>query len=159
MFRKKFQLKKNRVSPYLNLDNFPKRKKFRYRNITQAVSHIAAYPIMKYKMYQYQVITTINNILILIRRAVFSAWGCHYLIHKYIQQLCHRTRIEKTRSIFKIVTTPTQPQLNSKVKFDMKMSLHHHHHHPPPPQPPPAPPAPPHKLKTTTIYHLSLTQF
>ena len=32
-----------------------------------------------------------------------------------------------------IVTTPTQPQLNSKVGFAMKMTLHHHpHHHPPP---------------------------
>ena len=32
-----------------------------------------------------------------------------------------------------IVTTPTQPQLNSKVVFDMKMTLDHHHHPPPPP--------------------------
>ena len=74
MFRKKFQLKKNRVSPYLNLDNFPKRKKNRYRNITYAVSHIAAYPILKYKMYQHQVFTTIKHILIMIRRVVFPAW-------------------------------------------------------------------------------------
>ena len=29
-------------------------------------------------------------------------------------------------------TTPTQPQLNSKVGCDMKMTLDHHH--PPPPQ-------------------------
>ena len=31
-----------------------------------------------------------------------------------------------------IVTTPTKPQLNSKVGFDMKMTLDHHpstHHH------------------------------
>ena len=27
-----------------------------------------------------------------------------------------------------IVTTPTQPQLNSKVVFDIKMTKHHHHH-------------------------------
>ena len=34
-----------------------------------------------------------------------------------------------------IVTTPTQPQHNSKVGCDMKMTLiHHHHHHPPPTQ-------------------------
>ena len=32
-----------------------------------------------------------------------------------------------------IVTTPTQPQLNSKVGFDTKMTLDHHHP-PPPPQ-------------------------
>ena len=32
-----------------------------------------------------------------------------------------------------IVTTPTQPQLNSKVGCDMKMTLHHHHHHQHPP--------------------------
>ena len=25
-----------------------------------------------------------------------------------------------------IATTPTQPQLNSKVGFDMKITLHHH---------------------------------
>ena len=32
------------------------------------------------------------------------------------------------------VTTPTQPQLNSKVGCDTKMTLfHHHHHHRPPP--------------------------
>ena len=30
-----------------------------------------------------------------------------------------------------IVTTPTQPQLNSKVGFDTKMTLDHHHHPPP----------------------------
>ena len=30
-----------------------------------------------------------------------------------------------------IFTTPTQPQLNSKIGFDMKMTFHHHH---PPPQ-------------------------
>ena len=30
----------------------------------------------------------------------------------------------------KIVTTPTQPQLNSKVGFDTKVTLNHH----PPPQ-------------------------
>ena len=30
------------------------------------------------------------------------------------------------------VTTPTQPQLNSKVGVNMKMTLHHHHHYPPP---------------------------
>ena len=35
------------------------------------------------------------------------------------------------------VTTPTQPQLNSKVGFDMKMTLHHHHH--------------PHKLNVSNI--------
>ena len=29
------------------------------------------------------------------------------------------------------VTTPTQPQLNSKVGCDMKTTLHHHHHPPP----------------------------
>ena len=29
-----------------------------------------------------------------------------------------------------IVTTPTQPQLNSTVGCDMKMTLHHHHHPP-----------------------------
>ena len=28
-----------------------------------------------------------------------------------------------------IVIPPTQPQLNSKVGFDMKMTLDHHHHH------------------------------
>ena len=28
-----------------------------------------------------------------------------------------------------IVTTPTQPQLNSKVGCDTKMTLDHHHHH------------------------------
>ena len=28
----------------------------------------------------------------------------------------------------------TQPQLNSKVGFDMKMTLDHHHHHQPLPQ-------------------------
>ena len=28
-----------------------------------------------------------------------------------------------------IVTTPTQPQLNSKVVFDMKMTLNHHQPH------------------------------
>ena len=27
------------------------------------------------------------------------------------------------------VTNPTQPQLNSKVGIDMKMTLDHHHHH------------------------------
>ena len=27
------------------------------------------------------------------------------------------------------VTTPTQPQLNSKVGCDTKMTLDHHHHH------------------------------
>ena len=32
-----------------------------------------------------------------------------------------------------IVTTPTQPQLNSKVGFDMKMTLNHHQPPPPPP--------------------------
>merc|ERR1712002_517729 len=32
----------------------------------------------------------------------------------------------------RIVTTPTQPQLNSKVGCDMKMTLIHHHHPPPP---------------------------
>ena len=26
-----------------------------------------------------------------------------------------------------IFTTPTQPQLNSKVGFDIKRTLHHHH--------------------------------
>ena len=31
-----------------------------------------------------------------------------------------------------IVTTPTQPQLNSKVVCDTKITLHHHHHNPPP---------------------------
>ena len=36
-----------------------------------------------------------------------------------------------------IVTTPTQPQLKSKVRFDMKMTLHNHHHYHPPPPPPP----------------------
>ena len=30
-----------------------------------------------------------------------------------------------------IVTTPTQPQLNSKVGFDTKMTFDHHHHPPP----------------------------
>ena len=28
-----------------------------------------------------------------------------------------------------IVTTPTEPQLNSKVGFDTKMTFNHHHHH------------------------------
>ena len=38
---------------------------------------------------------------------------------------------ESNSGIF-IVTTPTQPQLNSKVGCDMKITLvhHHHHHHP-----------------------------
>ena len=35
-------------------------------------------------------------------------------------------------AIFIFVTTPTQPQLDLKVGFDTKMTLHHHHH---PPQP------------------------
>ena len=33
-----------------------------------------------------------------------------------------------------IVTTPTQPQLNSKVGCDTKMTLDHHPPPPPPPQ-------------------------
>jgi len=34
-----------------------------------------------------------------------------------------------------IVTTPTQPKLNTtKVGLDTKMTLHQHQHHPPPPQ-------------------------
>ena len=39
-------------------------------------------------------------------------------------------------TLLTIVTTPTQPQLNSKVGFDMKMTLHHH---------------PPHKLNVSNI--------
>ena len=38
----------------------------------------------------------------------------------------------KSSQPYGIVTTPTQPQLNSKVGCDMKMTLIHHHHHPPP---------------------------
>ena len=39
--------------------------------------------------------------------------------------------IDKNETVwyFDIVTTPTQPQLNSTVRFDTKMTLHHHHHH------------------------------
>ena len=43
-----------------------------------------------------------------------------------------------------IVTTPTQPQLNSKVGCDMKMTLIHHH-------PPPPPTHHPHKLNVGNI--------
>ena len=41
--------------------------------------------------------------------------------------------VKYSSKTFKIVTTSIQPQLNSKVWFDMKMTLHHHHpptHHP-----------------------------
>ena len=47
-----------------------------------------------------------------------------------------------------IVTTPTQPQLNSKVGFDTKRTLHHHpptHHH--------------HTNSMSSISQLFLTQF
>ena len=40
--------------------------------------------------------------------------------------------INKSSYLISIVTTPIQPQLNSKVGFDMKMTLDH--------------PPPPHKL-------------
>ena len=42
-----------------------------------------------------------------------------------------RKRGTFTRKTFFIVTTPTQPQLNSKVGFATKMTLdrHYHHHH------------------------------
>ena len=43
--------------------------------------------------------------------------------------------VKYSSKTFKIVTTSIQPQLNSKVGFDMKMTLHHHQ----PPQPPPPP--------------------
>ena len=42
-------------------------------------------------------------------------------------------KIQTSLRILKIVTTPTQPQLNSKVRFDMKITLYN--------------PPPPHKLK------------
>ena len=49
---------------------------------------------------------------------------------------------------YAIVTTPTQPQLNSKVGFDMKMTLDHHH-----------PPPPTHTNSISVISQLLLTQF
>ena len=48
--------------------------------------------------------------------------------------------------LLKIVTTPTQPQLNSKVGCDTKMTLIHH-----PPPPPPTTHHHPHKLNVSNI--------
>ena len=49
--------------------------------------------------------------------------------HQNIIDVCNKAFICHSS----IVTTPTQPQLNSKVGCDTKMTLHHHYHHPPPP--------------------------
>ena len=42
--------------------------------------------------------------------------------------------LQSASSELHFVTAPTQPQLNLKVGFDTKMTLHHHHHPPPPTQ-------------------------
>ena len=49
------------------------------------------------------------------------------------------------------VTTPTQPQLNSKVGCDTKMTLIHHHH--------PPPPTTTHTNSMSAISQLLLTRF
>ena len=52
--------------------------------------------------------------------------------------------VKYSSKTFKIVTTSIQPQLNSKVGFDMKMTLHHH-------QPPPPTTTHHHKLNVINI--------
>ena len=57
---------------------------------------------------------------------------------KHASQLtsdCYFAQYFKVSCANKIITTPTQPQLNSIVGFDTKMTLDHHHIHPPPPPP------------------------
>ena len=48
-----------------------------------------------------------------------------------VGQICTNQKLTVGNPIYNgaIVTTPTQPQLNSKVECDMKMTLIHHHSH------------------------------
>ena len=56
-------------------------------------------------------------------------------IHVHIHQgILSSPRYFLVQRILFIVTTPTRPQLNSKIGFDIKMTLYHHH--PPPTHPP-----------------------
>ena len=51
-------------------------------------------------------------------------------LHFYFNNLCRKAlagKRNKYQSLNINVTTPTQPQLNSKAGFDTKMTLHHHH--------------------------------
>ena len=67
--------------------------------------------------------------------------------HQNIIDVCNKAFICHSS----IVTTPTQPQLNSKVGCDMKMTLIHHH-------PPPPPTTTHHKNSMSAISQLLLNQ-
>ena len=62
--------------------------------------------------------------------------GCNLVLSENLNVLSNKLLISLSVIALKekdIVATPTQPQLNSKVGCDMKMTLIHYHHHPPPP--------------------------
>ena len=67
-------------------------------------------------------LSTWDNRIDLVVTIILSTWDSKVQVVLSILLFTWAKRVQ----FVLIVTTPTQPQLNSKVGFDTKMNLHHH---------------------------------